>query len=411
MIINKKRFRQALAFCLLLFFPFNNALSGKIMFHALNPYIFLTIGIILLIPDMRKKATKKIAFVFLCEMTIALLAFLGLKAPDELGYMFIQLAYLFTIPILLNVDIDKKAAIIAITVFAIEHIFGTLFPIILPDIYEKSFLPFVCKTGASYCPARIAFETGMSAGITNQTTTNGCYMAIFTLFYMCRFLNEPCKKNSILAIITFMCLLMIGKRAHLLFTVISLFIVYITRNNNFSLVNFIRNNLKIIIIGVVSLVGVIAVSNIVPQIGVTIDRIVASKDSDDVTSGRGPLYELAIEQWEKSLMLGNGWGSYVLASHEEFGASAYGSDYIHAHNDYLELLCDIGLLGAAVYIVFIAWLVKGTYRIRNNGYFQKFSFAYIIFFVLYGLTGTPLFIISNFVFLLVIILIKEKGIK
>ena len=145
-----------------------------------------------------------------------------------------------------------------------------------------------------------------------------------------------------------------------------------------------------------------------PQVGVTINRIVASKDSDDATSGRGPLYELAIEQWEKNPILGNGWGAYVSASHEKFGAGTYGSDYIHAHDDYLELLCDMGLLGTVVYVAFLIWLIKSTYRIRNRGYFQKFSFAYTIFFMLYGITGTPLYIISNFVFLLVTILIKEK---
>ena len=161
-------------------------------------------------------------------------------------------------------------------------------------------------------------------------------------------------------------------------------------------------------IGIISLLGIIAISSTVPQIRATIDRIIASKDSDDITSRRGPLYELAIEKWKEKPILGNGWGAYVLASHERFGITTYGSDYMHAHNDFLELLCDKGLVGIMVYVVILFWIIKGTYRIRNNGYFQKFSFAYIVFFVLYSLTGTPLYIISNFVFLLITIIIKVK---
>ena len=408
MTINIKCFRQVLAFCAILFFPFNNSISGRILFGALNPYIFLLIGLILLIPDLKRKISKRTLFVFFAEIVIVFLALMNLRAPGELWYILIQLAYLLFVPILMNVNIDKKAVVIAISIFTIEHVLGTLFPVILPGVYESSFLSFICKSSTSYCPARIAFKSGMNAGITIQSSTNGCYMAIFALFHACRFLDNPKKKNSILAIITMVCLLIIGKRAHFLFTIIAIFIAYITRNKNFNIVSFVKNNLKIIVIGVISLLGIIAVSNAVPQIRTTIDRIAASKDSDDITSRRGPLYDLAIVKWKERPIFGNGWGAYVMASHDKFGIDTYGSDYMHAHDDYLEILCDKGLVGLCLYAALLVWIIKGAYRIRNNGSFQKFSFVYIIFFVLYGFTGTPLYIISNFVFLLATIIIRER---
>ena len=408
MIINTKRARQALAFCALLFYPFNNTISNKILFTSLNPYIFIILGVALLLPDIRRRVSKRVACLAAIEVLIIILILLNNELSGQYGHVVIQLAYLFILPILMNIDIDKKAVTISIIIFTAEHVLGTLYPIILPGVYENSFLPFICNASGGYCPASIAFHSGMNAGITGQSSTNGCYMAILAIFHASKYLAQKDKKSLLLTIATIVCLLVIGKRAHMLFVAVSLLITYITKNNHFSLSGFVKNNLRAILIITLSLIGVLAVSNTIPQVRSTIDRIAASKDSDDVTSRRGPLYELAILKWKEKPILGNGWGAYIMASHEKFGISTYGSDYMHAHNDYLEILCDKGIVGLAFYLVILVWILKKTYCARNGGYFNKFAFAYIIFYMLYSLTGTPLYIISNFVFLLATLIIYRR---
>lgn len=406
---NGKRLRQTIAICTLLLYPFNNTIINLVLFGKITPYILITIGILLLLPDLKKTFSKKLALFIMIEMVVVAFFLIDQKLDGRYGYMIIQLLYLAMVPVLINIDVDKKAVLTSVTIFSVEHILGTLFPIVLPDLYEKSFLSFVCSAYPDYCPARHAFVTGMNAGLTGQSSTNGCYMAIIALFHTCNYLSDKKKQSAILSIASIMCLLIIGKRAHLLFSILAILIVYITRSDNFNLIRFLKTNIKIIAIGIVAFLGIFVISSSIPQINTTIDRIVASKDSEDVTTGRGPLYELAIEKWEEHPVLGNGWGAYTQFSHETFGTAKYKSDYIHAHNDYLELLCDRGMIGLIVYLMIIFWVIKNAYKMRNKGSFEKFALAYMIFFILYGFTGAPLQTISNFVFLLIVIVIIMKG--
>lgn len=404
--------RQVVALLLILFYPFNNTISDKILFGIYNPFIFLFIGMVLLIPNLKKKLTKASISSLIAVISILLYLTIGsvIFQSDlyNIRMFLIQIAYLSSLPFLFNIKIDQKPIVVAITAFAVEHLIGTAIPILAPGLYEKYFLSFICNSGN--CFARNAFLTGRNAGITSHYSTNGAYMAIFALFFSVLYLREKNKKALLLTTLALVALLIIGKRAHLLFVVLVIIIGYITRKKDFNFNDFIKNNLKIIAASIVAIIGISALSITVPQINTTINRIIETASSDDASSGRTPLYELAINEWQEKPIFGNGWGHYIEASHLKFGKSTYNADYMHTHNDYLEILCDKGIVGLMLYLILLIGLLSNAYRSRHVSTLHYFAFMYVLFYVLYGLTGTPISIPSNYCFLLIsIIIIKGQN--
>lgn len=399
--------REVVALLLILFYPFNNTISDKILFGIYSPFVFLIIGIILLIPNLKKKLT--ITSISSLVAIIGILLYLAIgnavfqSDPYNIRMFLIQVAYLLSLPFLFNVNIEQKSIVVAVTIFTIEHLIGTAFPIIAPSMYEKYFLSFICNPGN--CFARNAFLTGRNAGITSHYSTNGAYMAIFSLFYSVLYLKEKDKKALLLTILALAALLIIGKRAHLLFVVLVIIVGYIVQKQNFKLNEFIKNNIKMIITSIVALISIATLSVAIPQINTTINRIIETAGSDDASSGRIPLYELAINEWQEKPILGNGWGHFIEASHLKFGKNAYNTDYMHTHNDYLEILCDKGIVGLLLYLILLIYLLFKSYKNRHLGTLHYFAFIYILFYILYGLTGTPISIPSNYCFLLISILI------
>lgn len=414
MKINMMRARQTIAFILLLFYPFNNTISDKILFGDYNAFIFLAISTMLLLSNLKTRSMSK-AIAGTLPIILASIVYILIRneiigsEPFLIRQLLTQVAYLLVLPFIFNSEIDEKALKYALAAYAIEHIIGTAIPIVAPTFYSSNVLPFICNRAS--CFAKNAFLNGENAGLTGHYTTNGVYMAIFAIFFMTRYIRSKEKKSLAIGIISVLALLIIGKRAHFIFTVIALLLAYVTKNESFNIHEFIKNNFKLLVIIIAAVISVISLSATVPQINTTIERIAETENSEDAMNGREPLYEIARSEWRKRPIIGNGWGHYIQTSHIVFGEKTYGTDYIHTHNDYLEVLCDKGILGIILYGSLLAWLLIKSYKKRAANETTLFSFGYAVFYILYSMTGTPMNIPANYVFLFISILItirKEK---
>ncbi len=90
----------------------------------------------------------------------------------------------------------------------------------------------------------------------------------------------------------------------------------------------------------------------------------------DSKNVRMTLWRAAVKQWQLQPIVGTGAGTYRFYG-REFRTEEMQNDPIDVHNDYLHLLCEYGLIGAAAFAVFFAaharhgwrsfsWLAKGT---------------------------------------------------
>ncbi|MEO5719916.1 MAG: O-antigen ligase family protein, partial [Chthoniobacterales bacterium] len=80
-----------------------------------------------------------------------------------------------------------------------------------------------------------------------------------------------------------------------------------------------------------------------------------------IDQGRIDLWRAAIEQWRLSPLFGTGSGTYLFYG-RLFRAPALQLDPVDVHNDYLHLLCEYGLIGAALFAVFLVVHLRAGWR-------------------------------------------------
>ena len=79
------------------------------------------------------------------------------------------------------------------------------------------------------------------------------------------------------------------------------------------------------------------------------------------------VYRQTLELWQRFPLLGTGLATFREAF-PAVQASASPGAWWHAHNDYLELLATTGLVGAALMLVALFWVVRGLLRALREGY-------------------------------------------
>lgn len=223
---------------------------------------------------------------------------------------------------------------------------------------------------------------GMLAGLTDHYSRNAYYIMLGCMLLIINLKNSNHKLLSILSIIfLFSTLLLVGKRGHLIFFMISLIVAYYIEKG-FTVTNFIKNNAKIIMFFIAMLI----IINIIPGTDNFLYRLLNVTGSN-FTNGRINLYSIAIEMLNESYWLGLGWGSFV---------DRVNFQYAGVHNDYLQLLCETGIWGFLIFIFFqLHSLNKSIVFLKNNINYKLirsicvFSIAFQVFFILYSFTGIP----------------------
>ena len=148
----------------------------------------------------------------------------------------------------------------------------------------------------------------------------------------------------------------------------------------------------------VLIIGFLAIS-IFPELGVGILRLLNDSDSGDITNGRTGLWAYAFLLFRNNPVFGIGWVNYKNTMQLFTGYDRA----INVHNIYIQLLCETGLIGFAIFIVFFVFAFATTVRTyrfirKNNGIadaemqtLMAIAVAVQSFFILYGLTGNPLY--------------------
>lgn len=132
--------------------------------------------------------------------------------------------------------------------------------------------------------------------------------------------------------------------------------------------------------------------NYVPALSTFINRFAETAEEGDVLLGRTKMWKIALDNFKMSPLVGIGWGHFI-----KINIHAW-----NAHNIYLQLLCETGIIGFSVYVFFFGYFLFSTMiklircrqsledrcSISNN---LMISLGIQVFFLLYGFTGNPLY--------------------
>ena len=254
-----------------------------------------------------------------------------------------------------------------------------------------------------YLEAMTTYSKGTISGLCVNYGMNAGIIAMGTGIAFIYFIwGEETNKIKYLlgVVIRLVGLLFTGKRSPALLLIVSVALIYIfieKKDINKKLIRF-------LLVGIGGVISLFVGAMFLPQLQVLIGRLFDSEDWSTL-GGRTELYDLAIEMFNKHPIIGIGWNAYKLESEKTIGR-VYSRQYarMQAHNIYLQLLSEIGIVGAAVIIFLFLYPIIRTFRETRKYGLDGFTgnntsrikellaaLFLVIFFLLYGMTGNPLY--------------------
>lgn len=239
-------------------------------------------------------------------------------------------------------------------------------------------------------------NTTAAIGLTHHYSANGNFMAIALGAFF--WLRNPQKSKSYWVGITvaFICLLLTQKRGPLLWCACGLLVSFYFFNSDKKSSRLFK--LLALIVGLTIIINILRV--FIPQINIVFERFAISDNSNsDVTllSGRENLYLIAWNLFRQNPVFGIGWGGF------NYSAAKYlGVDMGGAHNIYLQLLAETGIVGTTIYILyFVVALYQGIHilKMARKGYFclderqeriLAFAVFVMVYYITYGFSGLVL---------------------
>lgn len=271
--------------------------------------------------------------------------------------------------------------------FSVIQAIATIFLWIFPSIAINNIVPLFDSSVRNELVRQIS--NGYATGLCTHYSVNGIYLAIGSGVAIIRYSHKKTIKNLMEFILIFIALLLTAKRGPILFCIISLLVCYIVYNKT-----SIKSIIKFFSIIIIIFLAVMVIKDI------SIFKDVVERFTNfgaDITGGRKPLYDLAYNMFTKNEIIGNGWGSYKYFANESIIGSIYGGNsFMYAHNVYLQVLAETGIIGLIMYLFFILFclitnikLIKNEFGLNKN--LLTFSLFIQVYYILYSLTGNALY--------------------
>lgn len=301
----------------------------------------------------------------------------------DAAFCLLAMAYALT----LRCETAGFAAFRRMTVaFALFYAAMTWLSFWFPSFYLAHVVPLLPATDQSQ--VYVAFtQYGEYMGFTNHYSRNAYYQTLGMIVLLTGFIaGNPRHEVAKAAMLAFLgaTLLLVGKRGHAFFLAFSFLTTYVVRRRP-SLMTFVKAG-GIAVIGV--LLALFA-TLVIPGAGRLAERLFSSSGTD-FTTGRIELYARAWAMFRENPLFGNGWGAFTRST---------GYEVIGVHNDYIQLLAEVGVVGTCVVLAANFGTYAMTWRLMRAlpregaddgaGALVTLSFFFQTFFLSYSFTGVP----------------------
>ncbi len=355
-----------------------------VVFGLIFPIVSLIIIIFINLNNIQNiSITSKLNWEILILVGLVVLGLLSGNCTSRVFYTLISfIEYI----VLSAIDDWETPFFDVLFLLTFVHVVATIVLYIFPDLYQPYVKPFF--------PDSI-YAKDYRSGITSQHSWNAMYISICMLISVSKVLcdKRKLKKNRYLFLITSIlalwALVLTTKRAHLTFGIIgSASMVVLARNKN--------RGFRFLVLLIIAFIALSVFQNIALQdsrLAIVIERFQQDDgDTAGFTSGRIFLWNYALQLWGQSPLFGNGWGSFFYLWYN-------GDTSVGAHNIYLQLLAETGLLGLITYFALLVdYLLMAKEAIKRE---QKipatiycpfvFSIGYMVFMLFDGLVGNGLY--------------------
>lgn len=386
------------------FYDLTDHIGGPVLTYSL-----IMIPLMLIFPahylNIRGTFSRSIARAF-CGWLILLFFVFGNNKAFHRGIYFDSFrlaAVIFFTFLLAHFDGWLEFALKALIAIGMVHVGATFVFYFSNDLYRLLILPL-----REFPPlGSVQGTEGYHSGLCSHYSLNGTYCAVLALIFGSVYLNLACWEKRITLrkficlagfILSFIAVLLSTKRAHLIFVVFSLIIVFYYTDQK-------RRSSKLFQIACVFVAGFLIIyllTFINSPLTVTFRRLFQS--SEDISDGRFEMWSLAVLLFLKNPLTGVGWLGYryEYAANLYSGIGFYPDNaykahymYLDTHNVYLQVLAETGIVGLTAYLAAVGgslYLTIKLYQVYQREYdsdsvFLAVSLALQAFMLLYSLTG------------------------
>lgn len=297
--------------------------------------------------------------------------------------------------------------------FSGSAVFFTFLFWLIPSLYSH-----VVDFYGYFPPGTGQLKYGYRAGITAHYSQNGIFIAVFIMTLVTLIIAESAKRRSkytnrlrlIVAAMAFLAFLLNGKRGTLVWCIVAVILTWFVSTEKKS--KFIT---RMIVIACVSVVLFqFAVENI-PSLNFIVERF-SELGSDNSSTDRFAMWGLALLNFTRSPLLGIGFLNFREQYSTNLAAQFIRdltdiSSYrrLDAHNVYIQVLCEMGIIGFLLYISAVILLLKYTIKAlkhfsHTQNYQYKYaamlSFCFQVFYLLYSLSGNCLYDMTFYLYII-----------
>lgn len=395
---------------LLIFNVYHTKLMSIFLFSASSSSAFVIQGFAVALMLAYFMTDKKVSLYkieiqpmeWLLILTLVVMLVTTENINENLTYI-IRYAVLVLIVVFMKYDEEFFHVIFyCILAAGIVHVAATLWFYFDTDFYMAHIYPNFDSGQKAHLYEQVQ-KNHHAVGLSNHYSQNGIYMAIslcasFALLLVKKHKNMI--RKVLLVAVVFFSLILTGKRGALIFSVFAMLVTYIickrgAFGNKLITVLFILSSISLVIY---------ILSFYIEGIASAFERITAmfaaENEISDVSNGRFKLYAIAWNFFKESPILGIGWREF-----SKEVVNFYNQDSVlrDAHNVFLQLLCETGIIGFSVFITMFISAITQTIQLAVQSAKNLlclsdktktvliFSLCYQVFFLAYCITGNPLY--------------------
>lgn len=394
LLVKGKNIQLCLCDFIFLLYAFTVGLQNKIFPYAVYsvPILFI-IGIYLLHRHIPQKGWKISTIDILIILMIAImLLFNNANIAHGSATEFVYTTAIFIFYILGHKYLDWKPYMFEMLKYiGIFYACMSIYTMVNPAFFNNIVVPLFEDYGYMDQMSQL-FKQGIITGFTPHYSTNAMYLTVCFSVPFASYIIYRKKRDFIIGCLLFGSLLLTGKRAHVIFAIVAIVITYYLLKSDQPLTRW----RKIIIGLVISACMLMVAAEFVPSLLNVIYRFIETYRAGSLELGRNIQRAYALKVWSEHPFFGIGWDEF-----KYYFEMARGT-YINVHCVYLQLLCEVGIVGSLpFYLFFMFSLIHSikalkTVAIKNiQDKKIRYSLVYAvfiqIFFLLYCLTGNPLY--------------------
>lgn len=261
----------------------------------------------------------------------------------------------------------------------IANVFATLIFFVSDSLYQL----YATRILGFYQKGTSGGQYGYRAALADHYSQNGTYIAfvfiVLCAALCCGTLKKKTKKYIlVLVLLSAVALLLTAKRAHLLFGVATVVLTYYS----VSLGNKSVRTLRLMLIAVAALLALSIAIEYVPQLAATFERF-QSAGEDTASTKRFEMWSYALEMFKQNPLFGIGWSGFGYRMADTYLALESSSG---AHNSYIQILCETGLVGFGFFIAAIGSSFVNTFKniktVSKNAELVKYKNALVASFAM-----------------------------